>query len=222
MNSLIRSSCACAGILALTILSVSGSAAAATLSSLTITGGMLEVLNLDKTTAVLTYGLVPGSSGTLQMGSFQGAGQIVSDITVLESSGSPIQQFRVFTSAGAGLFPGPYAAPQGATAGNTLSVDLGSWFIDDVTLGANPSITAINQGAFATGTLVGNQFSLSWDPAPNVTIGDISGPTRWSLTGTAQLAPVPVPAAFWLFGSGAALLLTRVRRSASANAGVRV
>jgi len=85
----------------------------------------------------------------------------------------------------------------------TITMDLSSWFAnwgdgDYITgTGRNDGITS----AMATGTWnpVTHAYILQWDSA---TFGPQCNPCvgHWTLEGTAS--PVPVPAAFWLFGSG--------------------
>lgn len=183
-------------------------ASAATVTALTITGGTLEILNTTGSTALLTYALTPGSPGQLTTGSYQGQGQIVNNIVILNALNVPVQELRPFTASAGGIYTGPYAAPTGYTTGNVLVMDMSSWFVESATLGIGGNLTQINQSpttsGYAFGTLLGNTFSMTWNANPHVSVGSVSGPTRWTLNGTVTTSPVPLPSALLLLVSGLA------------------
>ena len=181
-----------------------------TVTALDITDGSLQILNTTGSSALLTYALSPGTQGKLVTGTYQEPGQIVANIPVFDTQGVEVQELRPYTAPSGGLFLGPYAAPSGYTIdGNTLVMDMSAWFADSITLGLGGSLTSINQGPknLVFGTLNGNAFSLTWDAVTHVTVGSVSGPTRWTLNGTIETSPVPLPPTVWLFGSGLASLL---------------
>jgi len=185
-------------------------ALAATVTALDITGGSLQILNTTGSSALLTYALSPGTQGQLVSGTYQGPGQIVANISILDTQGVEVQELRPYTAPSGGLFLGPYVAPSGYTIdGNTLVMDIRAWFVDSATLGLSGSLTTINQGPknLVFGTLNGNAFSLTWDAVTHMTVGSISGPTRWTLNGMIETSPIPLPPAAWLFGSGLTGLL---------------
>lgn len=195
-------------------------ASAATVSTLTITGGTLEILNTTGTTALLTYALTPGIPGQLITGSYQGTGQIISPVVILDANNVPVQELRPLTASSGGIYSGPYAAPTGYTTsgvtGDVLVMDLHAWFVESATFGVGGNVTDINQSpttnGYAFGTLLGNAFTMTWSANPHLTVGSVSGPTRWTLTGTVQTSAVPLPPALLLLGSGLLGLLGMTRR----------
>lgn len=196
-------------------------ASAATVSALTITGGSLEILNTTGTTALLTYALTPGIPGRLITGSYQGHGQIISPVVILDANNVPVQELRPLTASSGGIYSGPYAAPTGYTTsdatGDVLVMDLRAWFVESATFGAGGSVSEINQSpttsGYAFGTLLGNSFTMTWSANPYLTVGSVSGPTRWTLTGTVETSTVPLPSALLLLGSGLLGLMGVRRRS---------
>jgi len=181
-------------------------ASAATVTSLTITSGTLEILNTTGTSALLTYALTPGVPGQLIAGTYQGSGQIVNNVVILDSNNVPVQELRSLTASSGGIYSGPYAAPTGYTTGTVLVMDMHAWFVESATFGVGGSVTDINQSpttsGYAFGTLLGNAFTMTWNANPHVTVGSVSGPTRWTLNGTVATSAVPLPSALLLLGSG--------------------
>lgn len=199
------------------LLLVSGKAFAAPIGALHITTGELQVLDVAGGTPVMAFDLDPGSPGVINMGTFQGQGEMVQDLTVLGLLGLPVSEVSMFTAASGGLFPGPFDAPSGTVDASGISVDMSSWFAQVDILGIGGGLTTVNQGGQASGFLIGeNGFSMSWEPAPHLDLGIVEGPTRWILEGTFEVAAVPVPAAAWLFGSGLVGLIGVARRRKAA------
>jgi two-component system response regulator RegX3 len=171
-----------------------GPAQAAFVTQLDITGGSIS-LNFGH------FGSISGSftqDGQLVMGHYQPLPNIFSPVTIGGHT------FSIFTSNQP--FPGdPDGAtvPSGTISGATMAVDLRSLFAGV----AGPFLNAsLNFGEPATGTFnaATNAFDISWTQ-PFTDLGLpflISG--TFSLHGTTQVAvaPVPVPAAVLLFGSG--------------------
>jgi hypothetical protein len=168
-----------------------GPSQAAPVTQLDITGGSIS-LNFG------VLGSVSGNftqNGQLVMGQYQPVPNIFAPVTVGGYT------FSIFTSNQP--FPGnPGGAPvpTGTTSGSTMNVDLSSLFAG-VT---GPLLTSsLNIGEPASGTFntVTNAFNISWtQPFTGLVLQ--SG--TFSLQGTAQLAgaPVPLPAAAWLFVLG--------------------
>lgn len=102
--------------------------------------------------------------------------------------------------------------------GGTITMDLsglfGNWSNIDFNIGTgkNDSITS----AFATGSWdpVAQSYTMSWYSTVPSTVGGPCAPTQCTaqfiFEGTAS--PVPLPAAFWLFGSGLLGVLGLARR----------
>jgi hypothetical protein len=185
---------------------------AAIVTQLDITGGSIS-LNYG------TLGHLDGSftaNGQLLMNQFQPAPNIVDPIPVGHLT------FSIFTSSGGTL---NLPAPTAQTSGATMTADLQSLFAGVTSTGwpglltspSTPLTTSLNIGGSATGFFneSTNAFDVSWTHAftgiPFLTSG------TFSLQGTAQLgggqtAPVPLPGAVFLFGSGLAALVGLARR----------
>jgi hypothetical protein len=102
--------------------------------------------------------------------------------------------FEVSTQYQGGLF----AAPSAQISGTAITADLSSLFAAIT----GPISGSLNIGGMATGTydpLTGH-FSLSWTRVLDVASGD------FGLEGTAEVTPVPLPAAAGLFAAGLASL----------------
>jgi DNA-binding response OmpR family regulator len=171
-----------------------GPAQAAFVTQLDITGGSIS-LNFG------TFGSVSGNftqDGQLVMGQYQPLPNIFPPITVGGHT------FSLFTSDQAfSGFPTGAPAPTGTISDSTIILDLRSLFAGVTGPFWNASL---NIGEPATGTFnaATNTFDIAWTQpftglgVPFLTSGN------FSLRGTAQVAvaPVPVPAAVILFGSG--------------------
>jgi len=156
-------------------------ARADTVTQLNITGGTLN-FNLG------ALGTVSGSfsqNATLTMGSFQSAPPVLPSFVVDNHA------FTLYTDSGGGLL----SAPSAQTSGTTITADLGSLFA----LITGPQVSgALNIGGQASGTYdpFTGAFSLSWTHVFDLSSAD------FSLDGTADVAPVPLPAAAGLFAVG--------------------
>jgi hypothetical protein len=172
---------------------------AATVTQLNITG---ESVSLNFGPVLGTLSSTFNQPGQLIMGQFQPTPNIFSPVQL----GSHLT-FSIFSSSGQpvlNLLP-----PSGTTTGNTMSVDLSSLFagLSSTAWGSwmtPATFGSLNIGGIATGSFnqATNDFNISWTHAftgiPFLTSG------TFSLQGTAQVAaaPVPLPAAALLFGSG--------------------
>lgn len=97
--------------------------------------------------------------------------------------------------------------------GDAINVDLSSFF-------ANWNGNDFNQGnAAATGTVsnvAGNNFDFVLDWTSLIVGPPFGGQTgTWHLTGTGSVAPIPLPAAVWLLGSGLLGMVGVARRKKS-------
>jgi hypothetical protein len=161
-------------------------AQAATVTQLNITGGSV---NLD----FGALGTISGSfqqTGTLMMGTFQPPPDYFLGPVVVD--GHTVQYS---TQSQGGLF----AAPSAQTSGTMITADLSSLFVTIT----GPLSGSLNiGGAAATGTYdpVTGQFSLSWTRVLDV------ASANFGLEGTADVTPVPLPAAAGLFAAGLASL----------------
>jgi hypothetical protein len=163
---------------------------AATVTQLNITGGSIN-LNLG------LLGSVSGNftqNGTLVMGSFQPPPDIFPPVTVDGHT------FSIFSQS-SGLFP----APSGETSGTAINADLTSLFAGI----SGPLFSgSLNIGGLAFGSYdpLTGAFSLSWTH-----VYDIAS-AGFSLEGTADVAPVPLPAAIGLFATGLLGVIRVARR----------
>lgn len=169
-----------------------GPAQAAIVTQLDITGGSIS----------LNFGALGSLSsnftqnGQLVMGQYQPLPHIVPPVTVGGHTFSIFTSDQPFSGDPVGA-----PAPTGATSGSTVTVDLRSLFAGV----AGPFLnSALNIGEPATGTFnaTTNAFDIAWTQ-PFAGLGPLSSGS-FSLRGTAQVtaAPVPLPAAVILFGSG--------------------
>ncbi len=169
-------------------------AMAETVTQLNITGGTLD-FNLG------ALGNVSGSfnqTGTLVMGSFQSAPPVLPSFLVDGHA------FSLYTDSAAGLL----SAPSAQTSGTTLTADLSSLFA----LITGPRLNgALNIGGLASGTYdpLTGAFSLSWTHVYDLSTADLS------LNGTADVAPVPLPAAVGFFTTGLLGVMRVARRRAA-------
>jgi hypothetical protein len=165
---------------------------AATVSQLNITGGSIQ-LDLG------SLGNVSGSfdqNGTLIMGQYQPPPNIFPPFTVDGHT------FSIFTSPAPGSLPAPY----GETSGIGVTVNLASLYAGI----AGPEFNGtLNIGGWATGSYDPNTgaFSISWTH-----VYDALAYANFSLDGTANVAPVPLPAAIWLFATGFLGIMGLTRR----------
>jgi hypothetical protein len=104
-------------------------------------------------------------------------------------------------------------APSAQTSGTTITADLSSLFATIT----GPISGDLNIGGAATGTYdpLTGQFSLSWTRVLDV------ASSNFSLEGTADVTPVPLPAAAGMFATGLASLAgLSARRRASGGSAV--
>jgi hypothetical protein len=186
-------------MLALALWLLPATTQAAVVSQLDIAGGSIS---LD----FGSLGTLAGSftqTGQLVMGQYQPPPNIIDPITIGHL------MFSIFTSDGGSLNLPP---PTAETSGTTITADLRSLFAGVTNAssgwggilggGHMPLNLSLNIGGHATGSFnEGTKaFGISWTH-PFTGIPYLTSGT-FSLHGTAQLAPVPLPAAAWLFGSG--------------------
>lgn len=207
-----------------------GTAQAATVSSITISGGFFA-MGQDPATATCTasdavdfgncHAVAIGTANTIN------AGDTGSAKTTTTSFSPDIVHFNFFgatpvtsglaTSVTGAADPNDWGSGfSGTTGTGTISLNLGGYYANwngtnflqgTDTAGANGTSTA------ATGTISGNTFDINWHSY--IVGGSFDGQTGyWNLTGTftTESAPVPVPAAVWLFGSGLVGLVGVARR----------
>jgi hypothetical protein len=178
---------------------------AAAVSQLDITGGSIS-LNFG------SLGSLAGqfnANGLLLMNQFQPPPNVFDPVTISHLT------FSIFTSGGGGL---NLPAPTAETTGTTMTANLQALFAGVTSTGwawvnTNPQMASLNIGGLAAGSFneSTNAFDISWTRTFTGVPFLSSG--TFSLQGTAQLAAVPLPGAFLLFGSGWAALLSLARWS---------
>ncbi len=190
--------------------SVMGLCAGLALCLATLPAQAATVTQLDITSESVSLNF--GPLGSLSS-SFNQPGQLIMDqFQPAPNIFPPVQlgshlTFSIFSSSGQpvlNLLP-----PSGTTTGNAMTVDLSSLFagLSSTAWGSwmtPATFGSLNIGGIATGSFnqATNDFNISWTHAftgiPFLTSG------TFSLQGTAQVAvaPVPLPAAALLFGSG--------------------
>lgn len=222
------------------ILALAGGSLAATaqasilnVTSLSITGGGFGFGNTGN--AITAGNASPIVTGTYQGGTFDSAtggtyGGSGSTLTNFTYSGFPVYTYTAANSDNcqgtgcSGLIPGgPYAAPTGTvdTTADTITMNLPSWFATygstDFNVGTGngqPSTSATATGTYNPTT---GAYTLSWtsevyQPQSLAFNGQVSD---WTLSGIAtvgSVAAVPLPATFWLMGSGLLGLVGVARR----------
>ena len=95
----------------------------------------------------------------------------------------------------------------------TITMDLSGWFANfdykDIHAGTGKTDGLTSDVATGTWNPLSGSYSLSWrSSTPG--FGSALTTTEWTLEGVA--APLPLPAAVWLFGSGAIGLVVLARR----------
>ncbi|NOS80330.1 MAG: hypothetical protein HOP32_01960 [Nitrospira sp.] len=191
---------------------------AAIVTQLDITGGSIS-LNFG------SLGNLAGpitANGQIFMNQFQPPPAVFDPVTIGHLT------FSIFTGSGGTL---NLPAPTAQTSGATMTADLQSLFAGVTSSGwaglltspSTPLTASLNIGGSATGSFndLTNVFDVSWTHQftgiPFLTSG------TFSLQGTAQLggaqaAPVPLPGAVFLFGSGLIGLIGWARHKLSAAA----
>lgn len=182
--------------------SLSAPVHAMTVTQLEVTGG---AVNYEGKHHAMMDRLL-GQDGFLKMGQFQAMGEIVPSID------KACETYSLFTSGFSGA-----SAPTAVISGSSLRVDLSSLFFG---IERGNMYRSWNIGGTATGLFNPDtkEFFLSWERL-------FDGPKQerqasFLLSGLVHLdtQPVPIPAAAWLFGSGAAGLVVFLRRRRSLEA----
>jgi DNA-binding response OmpR family regulator len=167
-------------------------AQAAIVTQLDVTGGSIS-LNFGN------FGSVSGNftqAGQLVMGQYQPLPNVMPPVTVGGHTFSLFNSSQSFPGSAGGA-----PVPTGTTSDSTITVDLRSLFAGV----AGPFLNStLNIGEPATGTfnVTTNAFDIAWTQ-PFTGLGSLTSGS-FSLRGRTQVAvaPVPVPAAVLLFGSG--------------------
>lgn len=215
------------------LLGAAAVAHAEVVTSITITGGDFAMGSTAGQTACGAGGpfgnwqcLTGGGNNTLTAG--EGAGVNVvggagfsPSITAFNFFGAPVTTGLAATATGAANASGTFGTNgfSGTTSGNTITLDLGgfyaNWSGTNFLQGTDPT-GANGTSTAATGTYdaVTGAFDIRW--SSYITTAPFAGQTgNWHLTGIATVAPVPVPAAVWLLGSGLIGLVGVARRRKS-------
>lgn len=143
--------------------------------------------------------------GVMQMGRFQGVGNLVPTINRSNKT------HALFTSGFSGA-----PAPSAVITDSVIKVDLSSLFFS---VNQGNAYRLWNIGTVVTGLYnpTSKEFALSWDRV----LGENcqQGQASFFLSGLvhfdADVQPVPIPAAAWLFGSGLAGVAALMRRRKS-------
>ena len=204
---------------------------AATLSSLTVTGGDFAMggpgvgaCSTNPSDFSPFKCLTGGPANTITMGSYGGG--VGNSITSFNFWLTPLDTFTAASATGA---PNSYSGtPNGTVTGSSISVDLGGFYVTwntntflqgtdptgTIYTAGSPPVTASSSTAATgtwtpTGTNTGT-FDITWHSF--ITSPPFLAQTGyWHLTGTGVTA-VPVPAAAWLLGSGLISLVGVARR----------
>lgn len=140
--------------------------------------------------------------GVMQMGRFQGVGNLVP--TINRSN----ETHALFTSGFSGA-----PAPSAVITDSVIKVDLSSLFFS---VNQDNAYRLWNIGTVVTGLYnpTSKEFALSWDRVlgENCQQGQASFFLNGLVHFDADVQPVPIPAAAWLFGSGLAGVAALMRR----------
>ena len=140
--------------------------------------------------------------GVMQMGRFQGVGNLVP--TINRSN----ETHALFTSGFSGA-----PAPSAVITDSVIKVDLSSLFFS---VNQGNAYRLWNIGTVVTGLYnpTSKEFALSWDRVlgENCQQGQASFFLNGLVHFDADVQPVPIPAAAWLFGSGLAGVAALMRR----------
>jgi hypothetical protein len=196
-------------LLALAIAGSALSAQAATVTSLTITGGDFAMGAASGTCAIGGFGnfqcITAGSTSNTIDGLFEGP-----SLTAFNFFGAPVTTFTAPSAAGAA--PSLTGNPlMGSTSGSTITLDLGSFYAN--WSGTNflqaPNGTGMATGTYtATSATTGN-FDVSW--ASLITTAPFAGQTgNWHIVGT--VATVPEASTYGMMLAGLGLVGGMVSR----------
>ena len=199
-------------LLAAALLLSTGVASAAAITTLELTGGTFAMAGAGGT-------INPAAFADMSVdGSYDGSAPVAvgSEASYTATSVGTFAfglfgPVAIYTAETDGVNSG-FAAVSGDLTGTTLTLDLSSWT-------AYWNGTSFNQGD-ATPTITSynpttGAFQADWSAL--VVGGAFDGQTGvWSMTGTTDVAAVPVPAAAWLMGSGLLGLVGVARRKKAA------